>query len=344
MSKKQAAARLLANGIGIQLLDSFWGKKRLTVLAYHRIIEYEHANFADYVPVVSATPTIFEQQMQFVEQYFNVISLTDLYNAMTKNAPLPDRPLLITFDDGYLDNYENAYPILKKFNFPAVIFLTTSRMADPSPLWWDQVARYFHHTHKQDVNLPLIGEQSLTGESKPHILDNLLRELKKIPEDEKLDAVENIRQVLDVTDPDKSPLFMNWDQVRDLVNNGIACQTHTLTHPIMTRISPEEVRRQLSGARDAIAAETNQEIVAFAYPNGTHADYSMDTMAALQETGYTMAFTLEPGPMRWDAVKQHPLQIRRVYLGYHDTFEVFKVKVMGVPALNSVIAFPQAST
>lgn len=340
MSKKRLAAKWFNRLGGASILHRTWGKNRLTVLAYHRIIEHQTPTFADYRPVVSATPADFRQQMAFLKTHFSVISLDNVHRALANNAALPDYPLLITFDDGYLDNYQNAYPILREFGFPAVIFLATSRMTDPTPLWWDAVARYFHHTQTQHADLPLIGAADIT----PATLDRLLAELKKIPEDEKLDAVEAIRQSLNVTVPDAEPLFMNWEQVREVVNNGIACQSHTVTHPIMTRIAPDEVRRQLAESRQRIIDETGQTVTAFAYPNGTPADYSPDTMKALHETGYQTAYTLSAGPMAWQAVQAHPYQIRRVYLGYQDSFDLFQAKVMGLPAIGSSLAYPDAST
>jgi peptidoglycan/xylan/chitin deacetylase (PgdA/CDA1 family) len=341
MSKKQKLAQVLVKGGAIPLFNAFWGRERLTVLAYHRIIDYQRPDFADYLPVVSATPAMFEQQMAFVRDHFHVISLDDLHRALTAGAPLPDNPLLITFDDGYLDNYTNAYPILKRFGFPAVIFLATSRMDDPTPLWWDAVARYFHHTPRTEAKLPLVGEVAL-GDDRRALLDRLLGELKTLPEADKQAAVEQVRAALAVTDPDDAPLFMSWDQVREVVSNGVDCQAHTVTHPIMTRISVDEQHRQLERSRAHIMEQTGKDVAAFAYPNGTHADYAPETMRLLQDTSYKTAFTLTAGPMRWRQVKVHPLQIRRVYLGYQDTFELFALKVMGLPALFDRIAFPAA--
>lgn len=341
MSKKQFAAKTLMQFGGVPALDAYWGRKRLTVLAYHRILEYERPDFADAVPVVSATPAMFERQLTFIRDHFNVISLDDLRAAMMNGAALPDKPLLITFDDGYLDNYENAVPMLKRFGFPAVIFLATSRMTERGPLWWDQLARYFHHTTHTSADLPLIGQRDLSA--KQHVLDELSAAMKTIPEAEKLAAVEQTRQALNASDPDDAPLFMDWEQVREVLADGIATQPHTVNHPIMTRIDAETQRAEITGSRDAIVEQTGQAVFAFAYPNGGAADYSPVTMQALYDAGIEMAFTLAPGPMRWPDVKRHPLQIRRVYLGYQDTYEVFVAKVMGLPALNHPLAFPDAT-
>jgi peptidoglycan/xylan/chitin deacetylase (PgdA/CDA1 family) len=343
MSKKDLAARVGLQVGGGAFLAAYWGKHRLTVLNYHRITDYDPRTFPDYLPLVSATPTDFERQMAWVDAHYNVIHLDDLHAALNGNGKLPDNPALITFDDGYLDNYTVAYPILKRFGFPAVIFLTTSRMENPSPLWWDAVARYFHYSDKNEADLPLVGVQAWDKSDLRPVLDPLLAAMKTVPEDEKLAAVEAVRVALDVTPPDAEPLFMDWQQARELIDNGIACQGHTVTHPIMSRISPQEQHRQLAESRQTILDRTGQPVYAFAYPNGGHADYTTETMRILHETGYTLAFTLAAGPMRWQQVQQHPLQIRRVYMGYHDTFALFKAKMLGVPAFGTQVAFPQAS-
>ncbi|MFN8373162.1 MAG: hypothetical protein U0694_09850 [Anaerolineae bacterium] len=79
--------------------------------------------------------------------------------------------------------------------------------------------------------------------------------------------------------------------------------------------------------------ETGLTADAFAIPNGTPADYSRETLQALRETGYTTAFTLSPGPVPAEEARRFPLQIKRVYLGHKDTFEIFAVKVMGLEAI-----------
>lgn len=341
-NKKQKIAQAFSSLGGNHLLDRYWGQNRLTVLAYHRIIEHETPQFADYRPVVSATPAMFAQQLDYIQAQFNVISIDDLHAAFYKDKPLPPRPLLITFDDGYLDNYEHAYPLLRARGLPAVIFLATSRMTHPRPLWWDAVARAFFYTTATDAHLPLLGDCSLTAADKNATLNKLLSALKQLHEEEKLAVVDEVQRTLGFNDTDSAPLFVNWTQVREMVNNGVACHAHTVSHPILTRISLEQAHQELALSRQHIIDETAQNVTAFAYPNGTAADYSPQIIAALQSVGYSLAFTLTPGPMAWQNARKHPLQIRRVYLGYQDSFEIFTVKVMGLPAFGEALAYPQA--
>jgi peptidoglycan/xylan/chitin deacetylase (PgdA/CDA1 family) len=333
MNKTKFLAEVLHKSGATRGLDLWWGAHRLTVLAYHRIIDWRAPDFKDYEPVVSASPELFAQEMAFVAENFNVIDLETLQGYLFDDKPLPERPLLITFDDGYLDNYQNAYPILKKHAFPAVIFLVSSRMDNPVRLWWDECGYCFRFTKKTSATLPLIGEHSLASpEEKKAAREQLMRRLKQIPEEAKQEAMRALREALAV-EPDKTQHFMSWGQVREIVANGISCQPHTVNHPIMTRISFEEQKRQLAESRARIIDETGQKADAFAIPNGTPADYSKDTLRALRETGYTTAFTLSPGPIPAEEARRYPLQIRRVYLGHKDTFEIFAVKVMGLEAI-----------
>lgn len=333
MSRRQQAAKLLSATGMLNILHRYWGRQRLTVLGYHRIIEWQTDSFDDYEPVVSATPALFEQQMAWLKQHFSIISLWDLHAALTEGKSLPHNPLLITFDDGYLDNYQHAFPVLKRHGFPAVIFLATSRMTDPRRLWWDEVAYICYHAPSTITSLPLVGSVHLNSKAeRRQVRESLIQKLKTLPEAEKAATVESLYKATSIMRP-QEPKFMNWDQVRELVRNGIACQPHTVNHPIMTRISVDEQRHELASSASAIAHETGQQITAFAYPNGTPADYDQQTIQALRDTGYTMAFTLTAGPMPWSEVVQHPYEIKRVYLGLRDTLEIFAAKVMGVPAL-----------
>lgn len=335
MSKVQIAFKVLMALKAPRLLDAYWGAERLTVLAYHRIADPTAPGFKYDPPVVSATPEKFALQMAYIREHFNVVDLEAVNTFLHHGRSLPPRPLLITFDDGYLDNYTHAYPVLKRHGFPAVIFLLTSRMDNPLPAWWDECAHYFHHTQRQAATLPLIGERDLSSPAlRRAAREALVRQLKRIPEAEKLAALRQTGEALQVDPPGPDPdLFMTWDHVRELVSAGIACQPHTVNHPILARVDEETQRCEIVGSCERIREETGQTISAFAYPNGGVGDYTATTMRLLQQAGIRTAFTLLAGPVRPQVARQHPLEIPRVYLGGRDTVERFVFKVMGLPAL-----------
>jgi peptidoglycan/xylan/chitin deacetylase (PgdA/CDA1 family) len=342
MRKSQLLAQIFYHGGGAKALNLLQGTERLTVLAYHRVLDFEPSEYTYFAPNVSATTPMFRQQLDFVRRNFNVIDLAALLAYLRDDEPLPPRPLLITFDDGYLDNYENAAPVLQEYQLPAVIFLTTGRMEEPGPLWWDLCAYYFYAAGTTSTDLPLVGTCSFeTPAERLAVCQSVAEALKTLSETDRRQALRDIRQALAAPShpPANPPLFMSWDHVRELVQSGIACQPHTVTHPILTRTSHEEVYHELATSKAQIEAETSQPALALAYPNGQPGDYDRETLRILRELGYQAAFTLVPGPMPFHEARRHPLEIRRVFLGYRDTFEIFVAKVMGLPSLLTRVTY-----
>lgn len=333
--KKQLAAKWLSRFGFFEFLHRVQGKKRLTVLNYHRIADVHAPDFLGYEPNVSTDARGFALQMQFISKRFNVISLDDLLNHLLIKQALPDYPLLITFDDGYLDNYETALPILKQYQFPAVIFLMTSRMSQTHEMpWWDACAEAIRRTQRDSLDFPKIGQFSLkTAHERKLATDKLIGILKGVPESEKRLMLEQLLDLLELDLSLEKPLFVNWEQVRDLVANQVACQPHTHNHPILSRISEAEIREELSLSARLIAEETGQAITAFAYPNGTLSDYNEAAFRILRELDFKLAFTLSEGAMPARDLQAYPLQIRRIFLSHSDSFEIFQSNVMGLPSI-----------
>ena len=316
-----------------------WGAKRLTVLAYHRITEYAQPEFDLFVPNVSATPAIFAEHMQFVEKHFNVISMRDMHNWLTEKRPLPKNPLLITFDDGYRDNLEFAFPILQQYGFPATIFLATNYIGNNKPFFWDLIAYCFHHTAKTNVDLPLMGQQTWTTKAeRTRVMNRWLSKLKTIPNAEKDTAVQQLPTQLEVTVPENAfdNICLTWDEVRLMAKSGITFGGHTQNHPILTRLSIEEAHTEIAGSQARIKAELDGDVTSFAYPNGQSTDFNQELMDSLRSCGYSMAFTLVPGPTKPQEVFDNPYAIRRIFIGNRDTLPRFAAKVMGLTRLQTI--------
>ena len=322
-------------GGGAWLANRAWGADCLTVLAYHRIGYVAEARRYSYATNISAAPDMFERQLDYIARHFNVIDLAALHRWLVDDGPLPPRPLLISFDDGYRDNYEYAYPLLRRYGLPATIFLITAQIENPALPWWDECAYYFAHTQQDQVYLPPGGHYPLrTDRARALALDRLIERLKSLPEAARRQQIQAARTALAVEEaPANRDLFMTWDQVRRLVADGVACQPHTLTHPILAQLNEADMYHEIEASRRCIEKQTRQAVVAFAYPNGRPTDYNATTLDILKRTGYRLAFTMQRGPVRLGAVRQSPLQISRIFMGYWDTFDLFMVKVNGLLGL-----------
>jgi peptidoglycan/xylan/chitin deacetylase (PgdA/CDA1 family) len=299
-------------------------------LNYHRIDDASRLGFDTFAQNFSATPDEFALQMDYVQRHFNVISCEHLRAWIDNEIELPPRPALITFDDGYYDNYAYAYPILKARNLRAVIFLTTGLIEQARPFYWDHIAYCFQHTKRTSAILPHLGTVSWNTEiEKKKVIQNWVDRLKQLPDQEKQQAVDNLPELLDasISDRNFSGLYLTWDQIREMSQNGIEMGSHTVNHPILTRIPLSEVETELIQSRQKIETEIKKPVIAFAYPNGGQSDFSPDVISAVRRTGYQLAFTLTREPCYYSRVRANPFAIPRVYLGSSDVLARFVAKL-----------------
>ncbi|MCD6505461.1 polysaccharide deacetylase family protein [Candidatus Poribacteria bacterium] len=133
--KRDIAVRFLALS-GITRLKELLGRKdRLLVLVYHRICETEGFMWDD--DLVSASPQQFERQVRYIAERFTPITFEELGRILDGRSPMPPRPVIVTFDDGYMDNYLQAFPILKRYGVPATFFIPVGFIGTRKVTWWD---------------------------------------------------------------------------------------------------------------------------------------------------------------------------------------------------------------
>lgn len=324
--------------VGLFDAARFFFPNVLTVLNYHRIDDPFQAGFDTLKINVSATPHDFALQMDYIKDHYNVINCEHLVSYLRGDRDLPPRAAMITFDDGYYDNFSNAYPVLKERNLPAVIFLTTGFIGSDKPFYWDYVSYCFAHTVKRQANLPLLGDCSWTDEhSRDLIMHKWIETAKKIPETQKQESISQIGNALDVVFPSQAfnKLYLNWDQVRVMSESGlIEFGSHTVNHPILTRIPVEQAAYEIQESKSKIEKETGRVVNTLAYPNGGQADFSLDVINAAKEIGIELAFSLLPGPTRYTTVKRDAFTVRRIFLAYYDSFPRFVAKISGLARLG----------
>jgi glycosyltransferase involved in cell wall biosynthesis/peptidoglycan/xylan/chitin deacetylase (PgdA/CDA1 family) len=298
---------------------------RLTVVAYHRIGEAAQvAPFDD--GLRSATPSAFAWQMEWLADRFNVIGLNDVRAILCQGHPAPRLPALVTFDDGYRDNYEHALPVLARLGLPAVVFVATDAIDSRQPHWWDVLAASLRAAPSARLTLPLIGARDLRGPANRLAVHAELRaELKRVPADVRAEAVDALTAMFAPRRgwPDH---MMTWDEARAMNDAGIAIEPHTRSHPILTTLSSAAVEAEVRGSTARIAAEIGTAASAFAYPNG---DNDPQVRNAVQRCGVDLAFTLSPGPIAIDRARNARYAVPRIAIDASDTPAIFAMKVGG---------------
>jgi peptidoglycan/xylan/chitin deacetylase (PgdA/CDA1 family) len=243
---------------------------------------------------------------------------------------LPPYAALITFDDGYLDNYANAYPILRQHNFPAAVYLTSGHIDTDAPFYWDLAAYCFFHTKADHILFPDDTEHFWKDSvERGEVSRSWIESMKALAETQKQDWVSRLPGRLDVSIPHNffRKLMMNWDQVREMYGTGIEFGGHTVNHPILSRISLDQAKMEIEGSKTDIEREIGQTIFSFAYPNGRQADLNSALENLIKQAGYRTAFTLINGPTSLQEVKRNPFAIRRIFIGNSHTLPQFATLV-----------------
>lgn len=311
----------------------------LTVLNYHRIEEPDRSDFSTFKPNISATPLMFEQQMDYLLKNYNVVSGADVTAWVRGGRALPPHAALITFDDGYYDNFKNAFPVLAERNLPAIIFLASDFIGGDSPFYWDLIAYCFNNSLMDHVSIsPTISYSWNNKFSRDIVVGQIIELAKKMPEADKRKLVDAFPDKMDVSVPLNAfdGLFLTWDDVRALSVGGIEMGAHTASHPILTRVPIDKVEEELYKSKIRIEGEINSQVVSFAYPNGQPSDFNSAVIDRVKKVGFHTAYTLLSGPTRFSSVKKDPYQIRRIFLSYKDTLPRFAGKLIGLARIASV--------
>jgi peptidoglycan/xylan/chitin deacetylase (PgdA/CDA1 family) len=245
-----------------------FGKARfpgLAVLCYHGLLAERRG--LPFEPL-HLSPSRFESHCRLIRSSFHPVSLDEVCDAWRGGRPLPARPVLVTFDDGYRSVLRLAAPILRRYKIPAAVFVCSDPIEHRTLLWYDAVAR-------------VLGEC-------------VVEQLKDVSYVEWLDMVRRFRVHATDNDP-YAPLSI--DELRELAATpGIEVGGHTERHAILGKASPDQQRAEIVNNVDAIQRWTQKAVRAFSYPNGRPGiDYTDMSAEIVSEAGCHVAFSTETG-------------------------------------------------
>jgi len=267
---------LYATGI-LYLLLKLLVKKGLYVFNYHSFntLENDYWKFGSLFS--SNYQNNFARQIRFFDKYMKGVDNFELGSIRL------DKPkYVLTFDDGYKDNYQIALPVLKRYSTPAIFFVTTKPVGTNALLWYDKV-RYFYENKNKGR-----GFRSIFRKKE---LKSRLMELKKMGMVELEDCVNQMEKESEK----HGPLMMDWDEIKKAHAEGILIGSHTYTHPILTRLDQDEQTREIQTSLEMIQKNVNVTPWVFSYPEGDENSFSQDAIQYLKNSGIQYAFTTTGG-------------------------------------------------
>lgn len=261
-----------------------------SIFTYHRVNDHRD-------PFFPALPTeVFERQMEYIARHYVVHPVEDLVERMARGR-VPRNAVAITFDDGYRDNLTHAAPILARYRLPATVFLATGFIATGEVPWYDRLATALKLSSRTHLALPSGEDLPLRSEAaRVAALSRSQAYFKSRPEAVFRDELEVCLDRLGGGDRATAKnAMLSWDDVHALRGLGFRIGAHTVSHPILSRLSLERARAEIADSQEAIRAACGVTARAFAYPNGGADDYTPAIVDLVREAGFTCAVTTRFG-------------------------------------------------
>lgn len=279
------------------------------ILMYHRVINpKDRSRFIQSGMYVKTS--IFRKHIKYLAKNYSVVSLETLISKLENNEPINRKTVVITFDDGWLDTYNEAYPILKEHNIPATVFVPTKYIGTQDTLWTEQTAKLldlvssprqkeqfntYLNTIEDAKNL-LIPEtlralESLKTRNNESVLENIITTLKSYTHSQREVVIKLFNQYLNSLNIKNERSFLNWEEIKEMSQNGISFGHHSHSHNPLTDLSEREIENEID-LSNSIFAENNIKVSkVFCFPEGK---YSEAVKPLLFKKGFSHALTTSP--------------------------------------------------
>lgn len=284
------------------------------ILAYHRVLEsVEPLDFRFDPDLISASRDAFRGQIDVVKRRCSPMRFDELIDRLDRGQSLPRRAALITFDDGYDDNYRIAWPILRDAGVSAMFFVSTGHIESGRPYAYDWLMHMVCVTRADRLQAPELGiDLALPGslQDRRTIASELLDRVKTLDADAQQALIARLQREwslpADMGHPDCRP--MTWAQLRDMRDGGMEIGSHGVDHRMLAKMPPDAMREELVASKRAIERELGGEAQVISYPVGGSDAYDAAVIAAVRDAGYRLGCSYRAGPERMRPESRYDLR------------------------------------
>jgi peptidoglycan/xylan/chitin deacetylase (PgdA/CDA1 family) len=248
---------------------------------------------------------VFAGQMKYIRRHYRVLSLRQMVEEL-QNSSAQGQGVVVTFDDGYLGTYTDAFPVLKEYDIPATVYLTSGCVESGEVPWYDRIFLRFQRAPSEvAVSLGTKRTFRLT-----HFADRVdaattaVLYLRTLPDEERQRWCDSFEKAIPVSPAELRGSMMNWEQVREMQRAGISIGCHTVSHPVLSRLGPDALQREVAESKCLIENRLDAMVEDFAFPFGKPRDCGTIGSKLLSALGLRTAMTTilginEPGTDRF---------------------------------------------
>ncbi len=284
---------------------------RTLILLYHRVTELPTDP-----QLLAVTPAHFAEHLEVLQKYGQILSLRQLTSAL-QQGKLPDKTIVVTFDDGYADNFYHAKPLLEQYEIPATIFVAAGQIGQKSEFWWDELDRLFlqpgrlpdqghlnirgnivkwemgEAAHYDEQTFETYRQWNITDNVDPSSRQKLYRllfhEIRNLPNNERNEALASLQRWASVDAAGRtSHHTLTKEELICLANSDfIEIGAHTVTHPILSVLPLEKQAAEIQQSKACLESVLGFPVTSFSYPSGGRADYMTTTVTLTREAGFS---------------------------------------------------------
>lgn len=275
----------------------------LRILAYHRVLETVPPAFSFDLELVSAWAERFREQMALIRRRFHPMRFDEVLACRDAGRRLPRNAVLVTFDDGYDDNYRVAYPILHDLGLSAMFFVATGHIDSGVPFSYDWLV---HMVCVTDADALSVAELEIDCALPPDLVRRraiaarVLDRIKALEEGAQARIIARLAREWRLPIPSRHPDCrpMSWSQLREMQDDGMEVGSHGVNHRMLAKLPPELMKAELVESRRRIGVELGRPAQVVSYPVGGHDAFNRQVEVAARAAGYEMACSYLAGTSR----------------------------------------------
>lgn len=296
---KNIIAGLLYHSCLLDMLSTKRLSGRGFILMYHRVVRSREQDRNMIQPGMFVTQETFGKHLAFLKKEFSIITLDEMVLRIARGQSV-SRCCAITFDDGWKDTYDVAFPILKKYQVPVSVFLASGYIGTEKWFWPEDLAWCLENLLKRDawdaetdglINSLMPVVNSSNKKNRTDLIDDAIVRVKKYRPEKRNALLAAMREALPGRSRER--LMMSWDEAAEMHKSGlVSFGAHTVNHIYLDQMGQDTARLEISSSKKVIEDHLGVPVTLFAYPNG---NYTPQMIGMLEQSGFLGAVTTKRG-------------------------------------------------